>query len=103
MPSEIVASVGELPVSERPTMHGWVYRDKELNWRISMIEPKQIANRRPFTIPASNAPPPVSRMSEQECRERAHEYFMHGRGDVSMGSVVDLVAFARSLKILEGT
>lgn len=114
MPTEpIVASVVEVPRPERPTLYGFVWRGGN-GWGCELHTVEHIRDgkaenkeNRPtvsclFTIPASNAPPAPRRMTEAECRERIKKW-LENFGDWGDLTVDDLVAFARSLGILEGT
>ena len=112
MPSETVASVVEVPRPERPTLYGFVWRGGN-GWGCELHTVEHIRDgkaenkeNRPtvsclFTIPASNAPPPVSRMTEAECRERARRFAVCFRLPVDANICEYLVAFARSCNLVE--
>lgn len=109
MPTEpiVEASAGEPLRVVRPQVDGWVYPHAHAGKTLWILTgrseglgpPSPVAV--PFTIPGESDPPARSRMSEQECRERA-ETLADRIGWTYRSDIIGFaVAFARSCNFLE--
>lgn len=115
MPTEPIAveSVVEVPRPERPTLYVacGVFEDGSWGGNVSSRSVEDAAEwleaeMLSFAIiPASDAPPPVKRMTEAECRERAEKFIDEWIDSTEFRDGLEefAVAFARECGIVEGT